>query len=117
MGTKGGNEAPSPAITFRRRLDRSVDELIGLCRGILADGEINQSEAEFLLDWLHRHREFCGSFPFSVLYGRVESALSDGVLDAEEQKDLLEKLHSVVGGAGTPLLVWLLGLHLIIRRR
>lgn len=98
MGTKCGNDARSPAITFRRRLDRSVDELIGLCRGILADGEINQAEAGFLLDWLHRHREFSGSFPFNVLYGRVESALSDGMLDAEEQKDLLEKLHSVVGG-------------------
>lgn len=98
MGTTGGNNAPSPAITFRRRLDRGVDELIGLCRGILADGEINQSEAEFLLDWLHRHREFSDSFPFNVLYGRVEAALSDGVLDQEERKDLLEKLHSVVGG-------------------
>jgi hypothetical protein len=90
--------APDPRMTHGWRHSRSVDELIGICRGILADGEVNQSEAAFLLDWLDRHREFAHAFPFSTLYPRVQDALADGVLDLDEQRDLLEALSSTVGG-------------------
>lgn len=90
--------APSAAVTRGWRHSRSVDELIGLCRGILADGEVNQSEATFLLDWLGRHKEFAETFPFSTLYPRVRDALHDGVLDLDEQRDLLEALSATVGG-------------------
>lgn len=75
-----------------------MDELIGLCRGILADGEVNRSEATFLLDWLDRYKEFAETFPFSTLYPRVRDALHDGVLDLDEQSDLLEALSATVGG-------------------
>ncbi|MBN8921809.1 MAG: hypothetical protein J0I96_01830 [Rhodanobacter sp.] len=91
-------EAPSAAITRRARRDRSTDELIGLCRGILADGVISEVEARFLMEWLYQHREFRASFPFNVLYGRVDTALSDGIFDLEEQRDLLESVHAVIGG-------------------
>lgn len=90
--------APSPLVAEKARRDRTTDELIGLCRGILADGNVNLSEARFLLDWLERHREFLGVFPFDVLYRRVSDALSDGVLDSDEEKDLLECLVQTVGG-------------------
>lgn len=90
--------APSAAVTRGWRHSRSVDELTGLCRGILADGEVNQSEAMFLLDWLSRYKEFAETFPFSTLYPRVRDALHDGVLDLDEQRDLLEALSATVGG-------------------
>lgn len=90
--------APVAAMTRDSRRDRSVDELLGMCRGILADGEVNQSEAIFLLDWLDRHREFQDTFPFNALYPRVRDALEDGVLDLDEQRDLLGALSSTVGG-------------------
>jgi hypothetical protein len=91
-------EAPAAAITRSWRHRRSVDELIGICRGILADGAVNKSEAGFLLDWLERHREFEENFPFSTLYPRVRDAMRDGVLDLDEQRDLLEALSATVGG-------------------
>lgn len=91
-------EAPSASMTVSWRHDRAVDELIGVCRGILADGALNSTEAGFLLHWLERHREFADSFPFNVLYPRVHDALADGVLDMDEERDLLEALLSVVGG-------------------
>lgn len=90
--------APMPLMTEKARRDRSTDELIGLCRGILADGSVNISEATFLLDWLERHREFLGVFPFDVLHRRLSEALSDGVLDSDEERDLLEALVGTVGG-------------------
>jgi len=92
--------APSPLVAEKARRDRSTDELLGLCRGILADGNgnVNLSEAKFLLYWLERHHEFLSVFPFDSLYRRVGDALCDGVLDGDEERDLLECLVQTVGG-------------------
>ncbi|APG04930.1 hypothetical protein BJI69_14205 [Luteibacter rhizovicinus DSM 16549] len=90
--------APNAAMTRSWRMDRSTNELLGICRGILADGEVNRTEAKFLLDWLDRHVEFAQHFPYNVLYPRVAEALADGVLDLDEERDLLEALTATVGG-------------------
>lgn len=90
--------APNKAITYGWRHDRGADELIGICRGILADGAVNTSEGAFLLDWLDRHKEFASTFPFNILYPRVRDALVDGVLDTDEEKDLLEAIQATIGG-------------------
>ena len=31
---------------------RGVDEFLGLCKGIIADGSVCEPEAKFLLNWL-----------------------------------------------------------------
>lgn len=90
--------APFPKMTERARQDRCTDELIGICRGVLADGNVNVQEARFLLDWLERHREFLGIYPFDVLHRRIQDAMFDGVLDGDEERDLLDVLVRTVGG-------------------
>lgn len=94
--------APSSRITYQRRLSRTVDELVGLCRGIIADGEVNQSEVQFLQQWLHANREFVNEYPFRDMYALVESALVDGVLDADEERDILEAVHALSGNVAVP---------------
>ncbi|MBV8158238.1 MAG: BRCT domain-containing protein [Dyella sp.] len=90
--------AAFPKITERARQDRCTDELIGICRGVIADGSVNVQEARFLLNWLERHREFLGTYPFDILHRRIQDAMFDGVLDSEEEKDLLDVLSRTVGG-------------------
>ena len=51
-----------PFVKFRHPevAERQIDTLIGLCKGVVADGVVNQDEAEFLRDWLaanESHRE------------------------------------------------------------
>lgn len=91
-------DAPFSAITHRRRLDRSIDELIGISRGILADGSLVQAEAEFLLSWMDKHREFANAYPYNLLYPRIVEMLSDGELDAEEEGELIGMLLDLQGG-------------------
>jgi len=95
--------APSGAITRARREDRDGDELIGICRGLIADGNINQLEAKYLLDWIDRHREFRAKQPFATVYRRVSDALETGVLDGDEERDLLAAVHGLVGGEADDL--------------
>lgn len=90
--------APQSRITHRRRLDRSIDELIGISRGVLADGSLVKAEAEFLLAWMEKHREFGDSYPYSLLYPRITEMLSDGVLDPDEEGELMGMLLELQGG-------------------
>ncbi|WP_130617449.1 BRCT domain-containing protein [Dyella amyloliquefaciens] len=90
--------APIPKMTERARQDRCTDELIGICRGVIADGSVNVQEARFLLNWLERHREFLGIYPFDILHRRIQDAMFDGVLDSDEERDLLDVLSRTVGG-------------------
>lgn len=81
----------------KRRVDRSVDELLGLCKGIAADGKVVQAEAEFLQNWLLANVEIMNTWPANVLRRRIGDMLADGVLDANEQKELLEVLRELNG--------------------
>ena len=76
---------------------RQMDELIGLARGLSADGVINQAEAEFLQSWLSANLLVSHQPLFSTLYQRIRDVLSDGILDEDEAKELLETLHGVTG--------------------
>lgn len=78
--------------------DRSVDELIGLCRGLLADGSIIQSEAEFLLNWMKVNQVNCMQWPMNMLFGRVSAMLEDGMLDSSERTELFDLLTKFTGG-------------------
>jgi len=79
--------------------DRQTDELIGLTRMALADGVLEQYEAEFLLRWLDVNEHARSAWPGRVIHERLCKALADDVLDAEEEAELLELLAHAIGGA------------------
>lgn len=95
---KDRDRAPAGGITESRRQDRSTNELVGLCRGLLADGHVSQMEAEFLKDWIERNSAFVGEYPFAPIYRLLSDILSDGVIDDEESADLHDTLIRFVGG-------------------
>ncbi|HAW32731.1 MAG TPA: hypothetical protein DCY03_32270, partial [Planctomycetaceae bacterium] len=58
----------SRTFNAARLNDRKIDELIGLCKGVLADGEVTQFEVEFLQNWLRNNQEISEHWPANVLY-------------------------------------------------
>lgn len=95
--------APSPAINRERRRDRATDELIGLCKGLLADGHLQDVEAKFLVDWLRAHAEFAAEYPFNSLIEKIEHALLHGVLDHDEEKDIVDVMLRLSGNPNTSI--------------
>ena len=75
--------------------DRQIDTLIGLSKGLLADGKVDQAEAEFLHTWLIQSRQATENPVIHNLLTRVDVMLEDGVLDPEESKELMELLHKI----------------------
>jgi hypothetical protein len=91
-----------------RLQSRQVDELIGLARGLIADGSINESEVAFLEKWLATNLAISHQPLIATLYERIREVLSDGNVDEEECADLLEALTrftaegTELGEAGKP---------------
>lgn len=76
--------------------DRQIDTLIGLSKGILANDDVDQKEAEFLQKWLQQNTQ--SEHPIIInLLDRVSSMLSDGVLDNDESEELFNILKSISG--------------------
>ncbi|PWJ87391.1 hypothetical protein C8D77_117107 [Mesorhizobium loti] len=73
---------------------RQIDELIGLARGLAADGAITKTEVEFLQKWLAANAEISAQPIIRILYQRVNEILEDGVLDSDEHAQLLDTLNS-----------------------
>lgn len=78
--------------------DRQMNELLGLAHGIIADGKVDQSEAEYLHKWLVANQDASQNPIISNLLTRVQDMLSDGTLDDDESKELLEVLRKFTGG-------------------
>lgn len=87
------------ALNFNssQRLKRAIDQLIGICSGIAADGELNNAEISFLATWLSNNQDVCTEFPGKQIAERITAVLADGVVTAEERSDLLELLQQISG--------------------
>lgn len=85
------------AFNAKRIKDRGVDELLGLCKGMAADGVVNEAETRFLIDWLENNQCVAREWPGNVLYARAYEFLRDGMLDANERAELLELLTRLSG--------------------
>jgi len=86
---------------WQRIKDSRMDELIGICRGILADGVVVIEEARFLLDWLTRNKQVRHSLPGQLLEELLVRVLADGKLSPSEEEQVVEMLVKIIGG--TPL--------------
>jgi hypothetical protein len=95
------HDDPKPCYSqkqMQQQKDRAADEMVGLCRGLLSDGAVSGQEAQFLKDWIERNAIHADDYPFNVLYRQLHAALADGVLDSDEERDLLNTLVFLVGG-------------------
>lgn len=77
--------------------DRQIDTLIGISKGIIADGKVDQSKAEFLMSWLVQSRQASDNPVVANLLAKVGAMLQDQVLDSEESSELLGILRGIAG--------------------
>lgn len=77
--------------------DRQIDTLIGLSKGVAADGNVNQAEAEFLMTWLIQNRQSSDNPIIINLLQKISAMLEDGVLDMDESEELLGILRKISG--------------------
>jgi len=74
---------------------KSMSELIGVCRGILADSKITTAEVMFLNSWL-QNAGFLHEWPASEIAQCMERILEDGIVSKEEKEELKRLLERIV---------------------
>jgi len=93
------------AVAARRIKTRNMDEIIGMCRMVLADGAVEDHEARLLLESIEGTLYAASEWPGNILHARLLRALADGQIDPDEDRELLEVIQQVAGGypqAGGP---------------
>lgn len=81
-----------------RRAERQISELLGMCRGFLADGELSEAEVRALHAWFERGGDGAEDWVVAQIVRRVRAIAEDGVVTREERSDLQEILSALVGG-------------------
>ena len=93
------HNAPIHKIYNRARIDdRAVNELLGISKAIIADGIVDQKEAEFLQNWLIANSQVSDNPIVANLLKRIEEMLADEFLSSEESEELLQTLTQFTGG-------------------
>lgn len=76
---------------------RQVTELVGIARGLIADGELNDFEIEFLHKWLAANSGAQSNPMIGLLLERIRAIYEDGFVDESERADLHDTLTSLTG--------------------
>ena len=69
--------------------------MVGLVRGVIADGVVSQDEAAHLAEWTREHPEVATRWPANLLARRLERIFLDGRVDGREKKHLAALLSQL----------------------
>jgi len=69
--------------------------MLGLVRGVAADGVVSSDEAERLSEWTRAHPEIAARWPANTLARRLERIFADGRLEASERERLSTMLSLI----------------------
>jgi NAD-dependent DNA ligase len=89
MSLKHPDHASYAHLTKRARFDKAINNLTGLLAGITIDGKLNAHEVAEALNWLEEYSDLIGKGPLAEVREKLNESLADGVIDPDEQEDLL----------------------------
>lgn len=95
--TRDAHGQPFALFRHADNTQKAIEQLAGICAGILADGIVNPSEATFFANWIQQFRSFEPVWPFNDILARVERIFDDGVCDAEECRELQGVMEAICG--------------------
>ena len=96
------------ALLAQRRIEQGLAEMVGLVRGVAADGVVSSDEATRLSEWTRANPEPAARWPANILARRLGRIFSDGRLDGRERDRLAALLAQLAQnpegiGRGFPL--------------
>lgn len=92
---------PHALVNRSRRVDRSINELLGLTKGVIADDTVSVAEADTLRAWINANPEAADAWPGNVLAERIARIYDDGRVDEAEREELRCLLEDLAGGQVT----------------
>jgi NAD-dependent DNA ligase len=95
-------------LQTQRRVEQGLAEMVGLVRGVIADGKVTADEAHRLSEWTRANPEVATRYPANLLSRRLERIFMDGKVDSQERDRLSAILAQLAEnpsglGGGAPL--------------
>jgi len=95
-------------LQAQRRVEQGLAEMVGLVRGVIADGDVSSEEAQSLSEWAKENPEIATRYPANLLARRLERIFMDGRADKRERRRLAAMLGQLAEnpsgfGGGYPL--------------
>ena len=81
---------------------KASNEITGLVRGLLADGQVNKAEADYLRRWIEDRPDLYADPIVRALTLRIANIYADGVVTPEELQELKAVLTSFAREDGAP---------------
>ena len=78
--------------------DHQISTLLGLCRGLIADGKMDQNEEDALRTWLMAHEEAAENPVMKAFREKLKPFLENDLGDASRAERLLRLLSGLIGG-------------------
>lgn len=88
-------DASAQALIRQRNLNKSMEMLMGLITGIVADDHLHDLEIKFINTWLTEHADVASVWPGSAVASLLSYVLADGVITTEERSHMLETLRQL----------------------
>ena len=76
-------------FTGKQRSEKAIATLNGILKGITIDDTLNPTEIAELLNWCNDHSDLKDLAPFNELIPMFDRIMADGIIDVDEQEDLL----------------------------
>ena len=83
-------------LNQHRNTQRTIDTLIGIVTGLVADQQLNEPELHMLENWLSNHSHANGDPDFFDIQETITDIIADGIITAEELEDLHDQLSATV---------------------
>ena len=83
-----GDAGRAGKLQRQRRVERGLAEMVGLVRGVIADGIVSADEAEHLAEWARHHPEVAVRYPANILARHLDRIFRDGRVDRRERERL-----------------------------
>ena len=95
-------------LKSQRRIEQGLAEMVGLVRGVVADGKVSAEEARRLAEWARENPEIATRYPANLLARRLERIFMDGRADRKERDRLAQMMEQLADnpsgfGGGYPL--------------
>jgi NAD-dependent DNA ligase len=83
-------------------VDPKLTELLSVCRRLIEDGVLLDSEVHYLNRWLQQHSRVASRFPGQQIGARLKRIFADGVISDEERSELLALLRKATRESSEP---------------
>lgn len=88
---------PAEEKANRNRIDSCIDELIGMCRGILSGGFVMESQVENLYQWFRANPQLISQFPANEVFTAVNKIRIQQEFTSDNELELLNLFTRLIG--------------------